>query len=145
MGGAAVDVYLTHLHHVREEESLRVFQTEQLLGWIGSRDTPAARLVCGDFNAVPGSPPIRLMEGSFARTQSELTFPTPLRYASYAEHHGEPEETFNVCLDYIWYQSPLRLVDQGRCFDRGSGVDRYLWPSDHIGLWADFELDQSTI
>src|SRR5262249_12405691 len=49
--GAPVDVYVTHLYKSRGDDSLRLFQVQQLLAWIDSRDDVAASIVCGDFNA----------------------------------------------------------------------------------------------
>lgn len=140
VAGAPLDVYVTHLHHVRREPHVRDLEVQRLLEWIDRRDAPAARLVCGDFNAEPDSRVAQQMQTRFVATQYEPTFPTRLRYAPYADHAGEPEDVLFLCFDYIWYQPPLRLLDQGRCFDQVAPSDRYLWPSDHIGLWADFEL-----
>jgi endonuclease/exonuclease/phosphatase family metal-dependent hydrolase len=35
----------------RGDDSLRLFQVQQLLAWIDTRDEVPARIVCGDFNA----------------------------------------------------------------------------------------------
>jgi hypothetical protein len=35
---------------------------------------------------------------------------------------------------------PLRLVETGLCFNTPAGDDPDLWPSDHVGIWADFDL-----
>jgi endonuclease/exonuclease/phosphatase family metal-dependent hydrolase len=135
-----VDVYLTHLHHVRREPHIRDLEVERLLAWMARRDVPHARLVCGDFNSEPDSRAIMRMAQDFDRTQDAPTFPTALRYAAYGDHPGEEERTLFLCFDYIWYQAPLVMTEQGRCCDQPATEDGYLWPSDHIGLWADFEL-----
>src|SRR5262249_3484934 len=51
VGGTPLDVYVTHLFMSRGDDSLRLFQVQQLLAWIDARDDVAARIVCGDFNA----------------------------------------------------------------------------------------------
>jgi endonuclease/exonuclease/phosphatase family metal-dependent hydrolase len=48
-----VDVYVTHLYMSRGNDSLRLFQVQQLLAWIDSRNDVATRIICGDFNAPP--------------------------------------------------------------------------------------------
>ena len=142
IGKRVVDVYLTHLHHIKVEDGLREYQVQQLLRWIESRDSPDARIVCGDFNATPEMRSVQLMQKHFIATQLEPTFATPLRYSTDAAKSptGEHEGVFSVCLDYIWYQPSLKMLQGGRCFDKPSTDDPTLWPSDHVGVWADFEL-----
>ncbi len=141
--GSAVDVYLTHLHHVLDEDAAREDQIQQLLAWVESRDPPTARLVCGDFNATRDMRSLQRMRVHFTATQEDATFPTPLRY-SLEEGQDHPEAdgpTFQACLDYLWYQPPLRVHRGGRCFNRPAPRDPSLWPSDHVGVWADLDLD----
>ena len=40
--GQQVDVYVTHLHHVPEEDGLRQYQVQRLFQWIDSRDDAVA-------------------------------------------------------------------------------------------------------
>ncbi len=140
--GQAIDVYLTHLHHVRYEDALREFMVQQLLDWIARRDAPAAHVVCGDFNATPEMRSIQLMRQRFVPTQLAPTFATPLRYQIDPDPKdtGEHQGTFVACLDYIWYAQPLKLIETGLCFNTPAQDDPNIWPSDHIGVWADFEL-----
>src|SRR5258708_1675649 len=42
-----VDVFVTHLYMSRGDDSLRLFQVQQLLGWIEARSGAAASIVCG--------------------------------------------------------------------------------------------------
>jgi beta-glucosidase len=141
--GAALDVYLTHLHHVPAEAGLRQFQVQQLLAWVGRREGATASVVCGDFNATPDSTPAQLMATAFTASQEEPTFPTGLREQGWVDRgDGEPFRHLFLCLDYVWYRPPLRLVATGRCFDRPAGDDATLWPSDHVGVWADLEIDR---
>jgi endonuclease/exonuclease/phosphatase family metal-dependent hydrolase len=46
-----VDFYVTHLYMSRGDDSLRLFQVQQLLQWIDSRADGTPAIVCGDFNA----------------------------------------------------------------------------------------------
>lgn len=82
------------------------------------------------------------MGNRFSATQLAPTFATPLRYRvdPDAQDTGEHLGTFATCLDYISYEMPLRLVETGLCFNTPAGDDPDLWPSDHVGIWADFDL-----
>ncbi len=77
--GHLVDVYVTHLYQSRGEDSLRLYQVQQLLDWIHSRDDVAARIVCGDFNATLDMPSAKLMAGTFRPTQTQPTAFSPLQ------------------------------------------------------------------
>ena len=51
-----IDVYVTHLYRSIGDDSLRLYQVQQLLAWIGSRADATSRIVCGDFNATRETP-----------------------------------------------------------------------------------------
>ena len=139
VGAAPVDVYVTHLYMSRGDDSLRLFQVQQLLDWIANRDDVAARIVCGDFNATLDQPSAALMAQHFRPTQTAPTAFTPL-----AETDGTVSHPYwprlDRCIDYVWIAGPLAMVDSGVCFNRPSPDDPTLWPSDHAGVWADLEL-----
>src|SRR6185503_11963276 len=44
VGGTQMDLYVTHLFMSRGDDSLRLFQVQQLLGWIDTRDGVAASI-----------------------------------------------------------------------------------------------------
>jgi endonuclease/exonuclease/phosphatase family metal-dependent hydrolase len=139
IGGAPVDVYVTHLFMSRGDDSLRLFQVQQLLAWIDSRpDVPC--IVCGDFNANLDAPSARLMASRFRPTQTSPTAFTPL-----ADEDGSVSHPYwprmDRCIDYIWVSAAIGVVVSGVCFDRPSPDDPALWPSDHAGVWADLEID----
>ncbi len=62
--GVLLDVYVTHLIAARVDESAREHQASELLKWIRTRDDADCSVVCGDFNAAPDKPSIRLMSAS---------------------------------------------------------------------------------
>lgn len=134
--GRILDVYVTHLFMSRSDESLRLFQVQQLLEWIASRDDADAQIVCGDFNAPPNAPAALRMAEEFTATQSAPTAFTPL-----AGENGEAVhpywERFDRCIDYIWLRGPLEVAASGVCFNTPDDKDETLWPSDHAGVWAD--------
>jgi endonuclease/exonuclease/phosphatase family metal-dependent hydrolase len=138
IGETAVDVYVTHLYKSRGEDSLRLYQVQQLLAWIDSRERVPA-IVCGDFNAPLTLPSAALMASRFRPTQTEHTAFTPL-----ADADGSVTHTYwprlDRCIDYIWVSEQIGIVASGVCFNKPSSDDPSLWPSDHAGVWADVEL-----
>jgi endonuclease/exonuclease/phosphatase family metal-dependent hydrolase len=143
--GRQVDVYVTHLHHIQGEDGLRQYQVQHLFQWIESRNDADASIVCGDFNATPDSPSIRLVPNSFRTVQTAPTFPTGLRAPDEDPAPYDPSMTLvasgpSSCFDYIWITSNLEIEKCGRCFDQPDTGDPTLWPSDHVGVWADLKF-----
>jgi len=137
--GRRVDVYVTHLIAAKVEDSARQFQVKQLLQWVRTRDDAEGSIVCGDFNAAPDQPSIELMAQAYRATQSEATAFTPLREAGGDPTHPEWQR-FDRCIDYIWVSPTIKIKASGLCFNKPSADDPNLWPSDHLGVWADLEL-----
>lgn len=133
--GQRLDVYVTHLYSYRYDDSLRAEQVRELLAWIDARDTGLPAIVCGDFNAGLDHASIQTMTQKFRPTQQSSTAFTPLR-----EPPGEPThiawERFDRCIDFIWVSQGIRVQSGGLCFDRPPANDPTLWPSDHVGVWA---------
>ena len=134
--GRPIDVYVTHLLMSRGDDSLRLYQVQRLLAWIDSRDDVAARIVCGDFNASLDKPSAALMASRFRPSQTAPTAFTPLADADGTVTHPYWPR-LDRCIDYVWTEGPITVVDSGVCFDRPSPQDPTLWPSDHAGVWAD--------
>ena len=137
--GVPVDVYVTHLLRSVGEDSLRLFQVQRLLAWIDSRKDVGHVIVCGDFNATTDKPSAALMASRFRPTQSAPTAFTPLSDDAGAVSHPYWPR-LDRCIDYIWVSERIRIIESGLCFDRPSPGDPTLWPSDHIGVWADLEF-----
>jgi endonuclease/exonuclease/phosphatase family metal-dependent hydrolase len=134
--GRLLDFYVTHLYMSRGDDALRLFQVQQLLAWIESRDDVEARIVCGDFNATLDMPSASLMAKHFTPSQTAPTAFSPL-----ADSDGSVSHPYwaraDRCIDYIWVAGPLRVIESGVCFNKPSPHDPTLWPSDHMGVWAD--------
>lgn len=134
--GQPVDVYVTHLHHVKDEDGLRQYEVQRLFQWIESRSDVKTCIVCGDFNAPPDSPSIQLVPKHFRPVQLSPTAPTPI--AKFDDLPLESESSsLSLCLDYIWITRDLIIKESGLCFNQPSAKDPSLWPSDHVGVWAD--------
>ncbi|MEN9783804.1 MAG: hypothetical protein RJA24_1147 [Pseudomonadota bacterium] len=138
-GNKAIDVYVTHQYMSRGDDSLRLFQAQQLLAWMDSRREADARIVCGDFNAVLDSPSAALMASRLRPTQTANTAFTPL-----ADIAGKPSHPYwprmDRCIDYIWVDDALSVAGSSVCFNQGSPDDPALYPSDHAGVQADLQL-----
>ena len=137
--GRFLDVYVTHLIAARVEDAARQYQVGQLREWIRTRDDADFAVVCGDFNAAPDQPSIRLMSGAFRPTQTQPTAFTPLQDPGGSPSHPEWER-FDRCIDYIWVTESIKVQASGLCFNRPAPDNPALWPSDHVGVWADLEL-----
>jgi endonuclease/exonuclease/phosphatase family metal-dependent hydrolase len=139
VGSAPVDVYVTHLYASRGDDALRLHQVQQLLAWIDGRDAPAARLVCGDFNATLDMASAGLMATRYRPTQTAPTAFTPLAGPDGEVTHPD-RARMDRCIDFIWMSEGLRVHDSRVCFNQPSAADATLWPSDHAGVFADLEL-----
>lgn len=141
LGAHPVDVYVTHQYMSRGDDSLRLFQAQQLLAWIDSRGDVAAKIVCGDFNATLDAPSAALMAARFRPTQTAPTAFTPL-----ADENGNVSHPYwprmDRCIDYIWISDRLEVVGSEVCFNQAIGQDPSLYPSDHAGVWADLHLSK---
>ena len=137
--GTQLDVYVTHLFMSRGDDSLRLFQVQQLLAWIDTRDDVTASIVCGDFNATIDAPSAALMATRFRPTQTEPTAFTALADSDGSVSHPD-RQRMDRCIDYIWVAGAIRVVGSGLCFNQPGRADPSLWPSDHVGVWADLEL-----
>ena len=137
--GQCVDFYVTHLYRSRGEDAVRFGQAQEFLGWLSTRHGVRHRIVCGDFNATLEMPSSKLMASVFRPTQTEPTAFTPLQ-----EPGGTPShpywERLDRCIDYIWVAGPIKVLRSGVCFNEPATDDPTLWPSDHVGVWADLEI-----
>ncbi len=137
--GAPVDFYVTHLYMSRGDDSLRLFQVQQLLAWIGTRADGTPSIVCGDFNASLDAASAGLMATRFRPTQTAPTAFTPL-----ADRDGAVSHPYwprlDRCIDYIWISDGIEALASAVCFNRPSADDPSLWPSDHAGVWADLQI-----
>jgi endonuclease/exonuclease/phosphatase family metal-dependent hydrolase len=137
--GRLLDVYVTHLIAARVEDAARQYQAEQLLEWMQTRRDADFSVVCGDFNAAPDQPSIRLMSGALRLTQTQPTAFTPLQEPGGSPTHPEWER-FDRCIDYLWVTESIAVRGSGLCFNKPAPDNPALWPSDHAGVWADLEL-----
>src|SRR3954453_7919336 len=134
-----LDIYVTPLFMARGDDSLRLFQVQQLLAWIDTRDDVAPSIVCGDFNAPLDAPSAALMASRYRPTQTQPTAFTPLADQDGSVSHPD-RHRMDRCIDYIWVSNGVQIVASGLCFNQPSPQDPSLWPSDHVGVWADLSF-----
>jgi endonuclease/exonuclease/phosphatase family metal-dependent hydrolase len=137
--GRLLDVYVTHLIAARVEDAARQYQAQRLLEWLQTRSDADFSVACGDFNAAPDQPSMRLMSGALRPTQTQPTAFTPLQEPGGNPSHPEWER-FDRCIDYVWVTESIKVRASGLCFNRPAPDNPTLWPSDHVGVWADLEL-----
>ncbi|HEY7164603.1 MAG TPA: endonuclease/exonuclease/phosphatase family protein [Candidatus Binatia bacterium] len=134
-----VDFYVTHLIAARISDEARQEQATKLIEWTRSRSDANHKIICGDFNAAPDQPSIQLMLAAFRLTQTAHTAFTPLQ-----EPAGEPTHPewprFDRCIDYIWVSEGIQIEASGLCYNRPAPDNPLLWPSDHVGVWADLKF-----
>jgi|SRR5687768_1434157 endonuclease/exonuclease/phosphatase family metal-dependent hydrolase len=136
---ALLDVYVTHLIAARVDDSARQYQVAELLNWMRLRDDADCSVVCGDFNAAPDQPSIGRMSVAYRCTQTQPTAFTPLKESGGAPTHPDWAR-FDRCIDYIWISPSIKVKATGLCFNTPAANDPNLWPSDHVGVWADLEI-----
>jgi len=137
--GKHIDLCVTHLYRSRGEDSLRERQVKELLLWVIARKDTESKIVCGDFNASLEQPSARLMTETLRPTQTESTAFTPLREVNSSPAHPYWQR-FDRCIDFIWVTKSLKVLGSGLCFNKPAANDSTLWPSDHVGVWADLEF-----
>ena len=137
--GRILDVYVTHLIAARVTDAARQYQAQQLLEWLQTRRDADFSVVCGDFNAAPDQQSIRLMSAALRPTQTQPTAFTPLQEPGGSPTHPEWER-FDRCIDYLWVTESIAVRASGLCFNKPAPDNPTLWPSDHVGVWADLEL-----
>ncbi|CDW74273.1 UNKNOWN [Stylonychia lemnae] len=131
----------THLHHVIEDEHVRLEQMKSILYWVelGLQDDDIVVMV-GDLNAIVGSLTYQFIcqqgyTSSFLDVngfEPKFTFPTGLQ-AEFMD--TDPPGTF----DYIFYKGrgirPIKSVIKG---DQPSENDQTIYGSDHMAVVTEF-------
>jgi endonuclease/exonuclease/phosphatase family metal-dependent hydrolase len=136
-------IAVTHLHHVPADEAARDEQARRLMEWIAAAPVTDLQVVVGDFNAEPDEPACERIRShgyrsAFAEANGadpDVTWPSGLQ-APAMDTDGDPG-----CLDYVWLRGDLRARSARLAFDRPAVGDPTLYPSDHLGIVAELDLD----
>jgi endonuclease/exonuclease/phosphatase family metal-dependent hydrolase len=149
-----------HFYWPTGAHGARARQVERLLAWVGPLAPESAVVVCGDFNAAPGTRAIALIGRSFASAhqarhgrEPDFTCPTPLVFGGKVRgavtrgllrlFSNRPGDTWRMTLDYIFVSPGIKVLECGVILDRPSPDDPTLYASDHLGLAATLELPVS--
>ncbi len=124
--GRDVHVLNTHLG-LRPRE--RLAQVEALAGpaWLGHPDFAAPRLVCGDFNAWPGTAAYERLRGLLRDAQN-------VRRLS-RQHNTYPSWFPVASIDHVFHSPDLRVISV-----RVPRTRLTRWASDHLPIIADIAL-----
>jgi endonuclease/exonuclease/phosphatase family metal-dependent hydrolase len=142
--GPRITFVVTHLHHVPADEGLRESQARALVDWLAEVPAPQPLVVVGDFNAEPVESSYRVMAdagfgSAFAVAngrEPDVTWPSGIQ-APGMDDDGDPG-----CLDYIWVRGAIEVDACRLAFDRPAEGDPTLYPSDHLGLFAELNVGE---
>ena len=160
-GDRPVVVSNTHLYWPVAAHTARGRQIERMLAWLARSEPGAGIIICGDFNATPGSPTIARMRRSFTSAheaahggEPTYTCPTPLvvggRIRSAVTRGmlrlftNRPGATWQGTLDYVFVSPGILVIDCDVILDRPSPDDPTLYASDHLGLLATLGIPSDT-
>ncbi len=136
--GMPVTIANTHLHHKPyRDETIRLPQMQAVVDWlVHTSDHPT--ILVGDFNARPETETVayarQYFQSAFASIhglEPEKTFPTPLINKDYKPR----------AIDYIFYRNRHLQVNHAKLVgNQPHPLDTSLYPSDHFGIYAEFDL-----
>lgn len=132
VGGRAVNVYVTHLHHSAEGAAMRAQQVADLLAFARATGGGAPSIIAGDLNAESTSPELAALVQAFPSSY-DLLHPEAAGDPRYATLNPRYFPADHRRIDHV-------LLERGRfaplesriILDRPSASGR--WPSDHFGL-----------
>jgi len=145
-----------HFYWQPGESAVRLQQVERLLEWLKYIPGKPPCIVCGDFNSTPETAAIRRMRLDYSSAyaaihgaEPEYTCPTPLPRSTWSQlrtflgffllvrpNHLNPK--WRGTLDYIFFDSHLKVLDCQVVLDQPSPDNLEIYPSDHFGLCATF-------
>lgn len=139
--GKSLDFVSVQLNPAPGAHETREKQIMTLLGWLNGPGAVAYQIVAGSFEDVPDQLALRRIQ-RFYRYRSAYaaangyepaaTFPTAL---------VAPTHLVGECRDYIFLSSSSGNVSRSGLFGLESPEeDDTLYPSDHVGVWAEVEM-----
>lgn len=135
-----VDFVAVHLHHVAHDRQARLEQVMKLTGWLNLQQRVPNQIVAGDFNETPTGLAIEQMRQGYRSAFAEVHGREPL--ATFPTALIQPLSDWSGCLDYIFLSPAVGPVRAARIFcDEPDATDDTLYPSDHVGLLAEIEME----
>lgn len=140
-------------------EMARTWQAKRLLAWLPD-DVPC--ILCGDFNTLPGFASIKLLKKRFASAyvvahgrEPAYTIPTPLPSSPTLRNMmrdvlvkagglmtGQAGGGWHGTVDYMFVDRRIDVLACELAFDRPAADDERIYPSDHLGLTAQFGIGE---
>jgi len=138
----------------------RTQQVQRVLTWLRLDASALPIVACGDFNATPEMRTIQLMKESFISAyeaihghEPDWTCPTPLAYAPDGTRKGlkrlsnfilkRRAAIWHGTLDYIFVDGNFAVQRCDVILDQPAPHDPTLYPSDHVGLYAEVDLPRA--
>lgn len=135
-----VDFVAVHLHHVAHDRQARLEQVMKLTGWLNSGQRTPHQIIAGDFNELPTGLAVEQMRQGYRSAFAEVYGREPL--ATFPTALVQPLSDWSGCLDYIFLSPAVGPVRAVHIFcDQPDASDETLYPSDHVGLLAEIEMD----
>ncbi len=135
LGGRALRVYATHLHHetTPRGSGIRAMQLVDLLDFMAATDDGSPLLLAGDFNATRDGPEFRLLAP--LRDLYAHFNPDAPDAPTYGHQGGTPRH-----IDFVFDGRDPRLVPLSTRIVLDRQAAPGLWPSDHFGIFTRFLL-----
>jgi endonuclease/exonuclease/phosphatase family metal-dependent hydrolase len=139
----------THLHHEAPDDAVRREEVRAMHDWLDERapeptgDEPTLTGLAGDFNATPetgaGRDHSARWRSAYAAAngaEPEWTYGTPLADRNNQARGRDP---WRGTLDYIFVPPAATVLASRLVCNRPAPDDPALYPSDHVGVWAEIE------
>jgi endonuclease/exonuclease/phosphatase family metal-dependent hydrolase len=137
-----VDFVAVHLHQVAADQEARLEQVMRLTGWLNGTTSTPRQIIAGDFNEVPDGPAVRWIKQRYRSAFEEAWGHEPL--ATFPTALARLDRVWVGCLDYIFLSPAVDRPVRVEVFcRRPDAADPTLYPSDHVGLLATFDMGGS--
>jgi endonuclease/exonuclease/phosphatase family metal-dependent hydrolase len=137
ISGAAIDIYVTHLHYKPDGGAIRRTQVEDLVAYLHATSGTGPGIVVGDFNTPANAPELAPLTATHADAYDRC-HPTAAQNA--AEH-----STLNLAwyaplrIDHVFFDPrKLEVIRARRLFTEPYAAGQ--WASDHYGIETVLQL-----
>ena len=137
VGGRAIDVYATHLHHTAEGQAIRSRQLQDVIAHVEATGDDAPRILLGDFNATIPDAALQPLLARYVDSYGSLHADADAQRADTTLNPAFFDEGRRI--DHILAErGRFEVLDADIVLDRADGGGT--WPSDHFGMHATLRL-----
>lgn len=134
-----LNTHFDHLGEVARLESARLIR--QTVRSLQEQNPDIPVVVMGDFNAIPGSPPIRELESAFQDAFSSRYLKTSGPIGPFGTFNGfVRQQEYKTRIDYVFHSSGL--VTTRYIVDDAGARSGTLFPSDHFPVVVDMKMSE---